>query len=1081
MEMTIPIYVETTALPGKRPEYVVRPLFFDSPVERAELLSTALQKLTRSLRKQLVELGRQQRHDALAAWSSNPDLETQQCRIRIERNGSITRLRLLLISVRRFQRRLAFTPAFPELWFEMGVDEAPEQRLTESLTVHLKMLESEGRGINAESLRGRSLEGSAWVTEIHVGLTPERLRAGKQTSVFALLGSGEQMNGEWELYRVGRRLNDQYPHDLNRALLREREVEELERVLSSSERRPVLLLGRHQSGRTTVLHEFVYRNQDRVEKQQGNVRAVWLISPQRLISGMSYVGQWESRFHAIMAFAARRDLVVYFDDLPGLFQAGVTGHSTISAAVLLRTILSNRTVRICGEATPEQFRVLQEQDRTFADQFHVIRVEELGAEANLRVLLAYQRQLEARHGVCFELETLPAIINLQRRYVRDAAFPGKAAELMKRLAVRYGAGSEDVSMGERRRVPISQDRVFESFRRQSGLPLSFLDQRTRLERGQISAALRERFVGQPQAVDAAVEIIGTARARLNDPSRPMATLLLPGPTGVGKTEFARAVAGCLFGSAERLLRFDMNEYVSAAAVPLLAGTFAQPDGLLTTAVRRQPFAVLLFDEIEKAHPNVFDLLLQVLGEGRLTDARGRTTDFANTLIILTSNLGTQRSSHSPGFGSGAVDTGHLAVRAAEQFFRPEFFNRIDRVIPFERLSRVDVQAISRHFMAGVLQREGLIRRQCVLNVSAAVTDWVVEQGFNPVLGARALKRAIERELAQPVSALLADLPGDDESAAGPSVLSLLDIDRGGSGLMVSLRRLRFRDAQQLPLDNAENGVQPILAECDRLLSEVEGSLPQLRTTSVFDSRALTPVQSRYLLVQDEVRRLRGLYEDFAAAESARKPRSAAPAIHHRGRARTTQALRLYGRADWRDQLAAEEFDEAIEDFVEDENLIATPPLQPRAFLARCCWLRTLAVCDVARLEESVTLRVKLLDADRVRCLSAWSQWFIRGWSGPAPGENWGLEIVVQEEAAGGSSLDVRIEGLLAADVAASECGFQLLEIDDQASPVLLVVSDPCQPPPEVLVRRLQLSADTTRVLSPGHAELSVETWRPLRP
>ncbi len=1078
MEITIPVYVETTASPGKRPEYVVRPLFFEAPVERSELLPTALQKLTKSLRKQLVELGRQLRHDALAAWSSNPELETQQCRIRIERDGSVARLRLLLISFRCFQRRVAFTPAFPELWFEMQAGEDPEQRLTESLTSHLKTLAAEGRGLDIDSLRRRSLENSAWVTEIQLRLTPERIRAGKQKNPFAMLGSAEQMDGEWELYRVGRSLNDQYPHDLNRALLREREVEELERVLSSADRRPVLLLGRRQSGRTTVLHEYVYRNQKRAENRQGSVRAVWLISPQRLISGMSYVGQWESRFHAIMKFAARRDLVVYFDDLVGLFQAGVTSQSTISAAVLLKTIMMNRMVRICGELTPEEFRVLQEKDRAFADQFHVIRVEDMAGDVNLRVLLAFQRQLEVRHGVRFQLETLPAIINLQRRYVRDAAFPGKAAELMKRLAVRFGAASTDPSKSERRTVSISQDSVFEVFRQQSGLPISFLDQRTRLERRQISAVLRERFVGQPQAINAAVEIISIARARLNDPSRPMATLLLTGPTGVGKTEFAKALAACLFGSAERLLRFDMNEFVSPAAVPLLAGTFAQPDGLLTAAVRRQPFAVLLFDEIEKAHPNVFDLLLQVLGEGRLTDARGRTTDFANTLIVLTSNLGTQRSARGPGFGSDSMDTGHLALRAAEQFFRPEFFNRIDRVIPFERLSREDVQEIARHLMAGVLQREGLVRRQCVLNVSAAVTDWVVEQGFNPLLGARALKRAIERELAQPVSALLADLPSDSETAAAPAVLSLLDVTRGDAGLVVSMRRLRFRAVQQSPYGDANTAAELILADCDRLLREVESCLPQLRTTGVFDSSALTPEQTRYLLVQDELRRLRERFEIFAEAEAARRHRSAAPAIHHRGRSRTTQSLRRFGRDDFREVLTAEVIDEAINEFVQGERSAVSPLQRPQELLARCCWLRKLTISDISRLDESVTLRVTVLDADRISCLLAWTRWFVEGWSGGAHGDNWGLEIVTQDDSPTAASLDVRIQGLLAADVAASELGFQLIEIDEQPSPVLLAVSDPFQPPPEVLVRRLRLTADLSRVLTPDAAELPGQQWRP---
>ncbi|MFN9971443.1 MAG: AAA family ATPase, partial [Phycisphaerae bacterium] len=168
---------------------------------------------------------------------------------------------------------------------------------------------------------------------------------------------------------------------------------------------------------------------------------------------------------------------------------------------------------------------------------------------------------------------------------------------------------------------ISRDRVLEAFHQQSGLPRSFLDQRTTLSSEEIEERLRDRFVGQPDAVKAAVDIVSIARARLNDPTRPVASMLLLGPTGVGKTEFAKSLANYLFGNSDRLLRFDMNEYVSPNAVPQLVGTFAQPEGLLTAAVRRQPFAVLLFDEIEKGHPDVFDLLLQVLGEGRLTDAR----------------------------------------------------------------------------------------------------------------------------------------------------------------------------------------------------------------------------------------------------------------------------------------------------------------------------------------------------------------------------------------------------------------------------------------------------------------------------
>ncbi|MEY3176017.1 MAG: hypothetical protein RLZZ436_3931 [Planctomycetota bacterium] len=1077
MDITIPVYVETVAVSGGRPEYLVRPLWFDAPVEQAPLLSTALQKLTKSVRKQLVELSRQQRHDALAAWSSNPELETHQYRIRIERDSSIIRLRLLLIILKRFQRRLAFTPAFPEMWFEVLADEDPEQRLAEALTAHLKILAGEGRGIDTDSLRRRSLETSAWVTDIQLTLTPERVRVAKSNNLFAMLGSAERMNGEWELHRVGRCLQDLYPHDLSRAQLREREVQELTQVLSSTDRRPVLLLGRRQCGKTAVLHEYVFRNAERPRSALHSGGAVWLLSPQRLISGMSYVGQWESRFHAIMQFAARRDLVMYFDDLVGLFQAGVTSQSSISAAALLKTIMLNRTVRICGELTFEEFRVLQERDRAFADQFHVIRVQELMEAENLRVLLGWQRQLEVRHSVRFQLETLPAIIDLQRRYVRDAAFPGKAAAFMQRLAVRFGAESRDSGVDHHRRPLISQDSVFEMFRQQSGLPLSFLDQRTRLQSGQITAAIRERFVGQPQAVGAAVEIISIARARLNDPSRPLATLLLLGPTGVGKTEFARSLASCLFGSADRLLRFDMNEFVSPTAVSLLAGTFTQPDGLLTAAVRRQPFAVLLFDEIEKAHPNVFDLLLQVLGEGRLTDARGRTTNFSNTIIVLTSNLGTQRNEHSLGFGVGSDSAGQQAVRAAEQFFRPEFFNRIDRVVPFDRLSRVDVELIARHLMTGVLQREGLIRRQCILNASPAVTEWIVEQGFNPVLGARALKRAIERELAQPVAALLAELPAESATSTAPEAVTLLDVDRGEAGLTVAVRRLQYRAVlQPLQGDSADSTLRT-LAECDRILVEIEERLPQLRTTGVFETSALTPAQCRYLMVQDELLVLRERHEEIRVAVTSRKANNSAQVLHI-PRPSPTVVRRFYSWPDTRNPVAQTQ--EAIDDFVHEPHLQVPRALaklpRPEDLRARCSWLRKLAFSELCRMEEDVTLRVTVMDPGRAECLRAWIAWFYSAWHGSEDGINWGLELDVQQHPDTPQTAAVRIQGVLAGDVADRECGFQLFELEDQPAPGLLSVSRPTESPPEVLVRRLKIISRTKGILAPTISELHRQTW-----
>jgi ATP-dependent Clp protease ATP-binding subunit ClpC len=207
------------------------------------------------------------------------------------------------------------------------------------------------------------------------------------------------------------------------------------------------------------------------------------------------------------------------------------------------------------------------------------------------------------------------------------------------------------------------------------------------------------------------DVVAIAKARLNDPGRPLGTLLFLGPTGVGKTAAAKALVRYLYGDESRLLRFDMNEYLDASSLARLTGTFAQPDGLLTAAVRRQPYCVLLLDEIEKAHPAVFDLLLQVLGEGRLTDSLGRTSDFTSAVVIMTSNLGTREAAASFGLRPSGASREEACLDAARRLFRPEFLNRIDRLVPFDALGRAQVAAIADRLIADLFRREGLVHRR----------------------------------------------------------------------------------------------------------------------------------------------------------------------------------------------------------------------------------------------------------------------------------------------------------------------------------------------------------------------------------
>jgi ATP-dependent Clp protease ATP-binding subunit ClpA len=738
MKITIPVSVQS-----QRGLFTVRPLFFENPRVQAAKLERALHKLTRELRETLHFLGKQLRHDTLANYTFHPELDARRLDVPIELRRRTANCRFLFVMFEAFERRIAFTPSLPALWFEVPRGRTLESRAAEVFREHFRKREREDQEefVPPETY---ALEGSAWIHAHEMEIYPAARMAEPDDINRMFLGPREIVDGERELFRVGRCLDYLYPDDLDRVLLRDQEADELSRLLQASDRRPVLLLGPSLVGKTALLHEVVYRSW-LLRRDKHMVRNLtFLLAPQRLISGMSYVGQWENRLLAILKEARKKNHLLFFDDFLGLYHAGVTSQSDLNVAHVLKPYVERRDVRLVAEMTPEAFRVLRERDRGFADLFHVLPLKESDDAQTLRILIATQRTLEGRERCKFALDVLPAVVDLQRRYARSLAFPGKACQFLGRLAVKH------------QNSDISRKDVLHEFHLQSGLALSFLDGQARLERESIVKPLAERIIGQRASLDAAADVIAIAKARLNDPDRPLGTFLFLGPTGVGKTQCAKAIAAFLFGTPDQLLRFDMNEFIEPGAASRLVGTFYQPEGLLTSAVRRRPFAVILLDEIEKAHPEVFDLLLQVLGEGRLTDAHGRLADFTNTIIILTSNLGVRESQSTFGFRDDDLVDPAVFVHAAERFFRPEFFNRLDRIVPFGRLSRADTWKIAQGLIHDVLQREGLVRRKCLLEIEGGALERIVDKGFDPKFGARALKRSIERHVTHAVAARLAE-------------------------------------------------------------------------------------------------------------------------------------------------------------------------------------------------------------------------------------------------------------------------------------------------------------------------------------
>lgn len=817
---------------------VVRPLFALNPVEQGTGLQRALNRLAQTLRAQLEKAANEPRHYDLAWYTFAPDLTTKILPLRLFLSNQSFDCKYLFVLFDAFGKRLAYTPNVPEAWFELDRGEDLGRRAEDVLTEHFKNLERR-HGKGSQNPAALSFGAKTFVTTVDLNFFAPQIYEKEEPDLFASLGGDRKMDGAQELRRVGRCLDWLYPDDLERATGRDREAEELGRLLERKDRRPVVVIGRSQTGKTNLLHEYVFRQAGNRKGRRAGEHLVWLVSPQRLISGMSFVGQWENRLTAILKEVRDRDHLLYFDDLLGLFFAGVSASSDLNVAQVLKPYLERREIRVVGEITPETWRVLQEKDRGFSELFHVFRLPETTADETLRIMLAVRRELEFRHRLEFSIDALPTVLDLQRRYHREASFPGKAASFLKQLANKY------------ERQTIGRAEVLREFEAKSGMQVAFLDDRAKLDRAEITRRIAEGVVGQTAAVEAAADVISVAKSRLNDPDRPLASFLFLGATGVGKTEAAKQIAAYLYGGADKLLRFDMNEFVAPYDVARLVGTFDQPEGLLTGAIRRQPFAVVLLDEVEKAHPDVFNLLLQVLGDGRLTDAHGRTADFSNAIVILTSNLGAREASVRLGFRETNESNASVYRQAAEKFFRPEFFNRLDRIIPFENLRREDVGRIARIQLQNLFARDGFARRSCRLELEPSALERIVDEGYHPELGARALKRAIERNLTQPVAARLASI-----RTIAPTIVK---IGRDGDRFVTEVEEIKPLAAEKSVWQTRDFAdVHAALDRIEDALNRLEDAIEPLRPRGEIapgDDR-----QRRYFLALEYIKRIERMIE-----------------------------------------------------------------------------------------------------------------------------------------------------------------------------------------------------------------------------
>ena len=613
-----------------------------------------------------------------------------------------------------------------------------------------------------------------------------------QENPFGLMNESKKFDGSVEIHQVGQELNDLYPDALNRAHQRDELVGRIKNQIFHGNRTPIAIIGKKGVGKKTLVHEAIYQYMKAGPRDKSRLQKIYHINPNRVIAGMSIIGWWTRRFTEIVEYA--RDRIsklpngnrlsgystdhLLFDNPVALLRIGQTSKSKLSLQNVLLSYLEKREVGTIIIATPEEWQIMQEKSRRFADLFQVIRISEMSYPTAATAIIEQRRLLEQNNSCAFNIAAIDQIFNLQRNFFPQQALPGSVMKIMNQLAAGY------------RHKTIDLEEVRLNFQQYSGLDIKIFDESHELEAQEVETFINQHLVGQPEAVTALADTIHQVKAKLHNPRRPFGSFIFIGPTGVGKTQAAKVLAQYLTGSESQLIRFDMNEFIEPDSVERLIGTYYDPEGLLTGKVRYQPFGIILFDEIEKAHPSVYDLLLQVLDDGRLTDSLGRTVDFTNTIIIMTSNIGARDVSSQLGFETNTRSDRAIYESALKKHFRPEFVNRINKVVIFDPLSFDHILNIARLQIQELLSRDGFVRRTTILNISKEALHWVARRGYNKKMGGRALKRQIERDLTMLSAEQLIETQDD------LPILFEIDIDKEKDQLTPNIQPLKFANTRK---------------------------------------------------------------------------------------------------------------------------------------------------------------------------------------------------------------------------------------------------------------------------------------------
>lgn len=825
--LRLPILVRHIKVDG-RPYYYVRPLFLSSPAAASRRFNGAINRLQQEIKDYFKGFSLQRANLQQFLWYNfAPEFQFEHFEYDFSLGKQFTRGRVGVVSFSLQGLTFACLPGFNNYFFIPEVDAGGKIHLSGQVKqIAQQLLRRFRTNVDHFDPEDYFSEKREFATELEVSVHfdhgPFKFQPPAPSWFLSLMAETADFDGSFELEKVGTNLSALYPDGLRRAYYLDRQVDQAYRVIFQDENTPLAIVGPEGVGRHTLLHETVWRHQsDYYGPKKKKRDQLWHVDPTRIVAGMSVVGMWEKRFEAIIHHLIKPENQegvshkIFFDNPVALQRVGRTAQSNLTLSDVLKPYLEKRQLQVILVATPEEWKVLQERDRRFSDLFQVMRMQEPDLATAARIILEQRRQLELEHDTIIQIQAINQLLTIQRNYLKNKPLPGSILKLLQQLAVKYRSGKIDVP------------EVRQEFRAFSGLEERIFDPSQNLNNDELQDTIRRQLVGQPQASAALTEVVHLIKSRLADRNKPVSSFLFIGPTGVGKTQAAKVLCQYLMGSEEQLLRFDMNEFIDEEAVQRLIGTYYHPEGLLTGKVRYRPFGILLLDEIEKAHPKVHDLLLQVLDDGRLTDSMGRTVDFTNTVIIMTSNLGAREIAGRLGYRTSAADEEAIYRKAVERQFRPEFINRIDRIVIFNPLELEHILRIARLQIKELLQRDGFVRRTTILNISQEALEWVARRGFDARMGGRALRRQIERDLTT--------LSAEQLISTGTDNPIILDIDLREDRLSPRITELSF--------------VAP-------LEEEIIPDLPDERKGAEFYRRLLQSIDqlNEHILDQEENRR-----------------------------------------------------------------------------------------------------------------------------------------------------------------------------------------------------------------------------------